>query len=46
MLSDHYSNYWDVNGRLPEDKEKMLADIDHALSIDESRFRLADHRYL
>lgn len=46
VLSDHYSNYWDVNGRLPEDKEKMLADIDHALSIDESRFRLADHRYL
>lgn len=46
VLSDHYSNYWDVNGRLPEDKEKMIADIDYALSIDESRFRLADHRYL
>ncbi|NLB87837.1 MAG: radical SAM protein [Syntrophomonadaceae bacterium] len=46
VLSDHYSNYWDVHGRLPEDKEKMLASIDHALSIDEARFRLADHRYL
>ncbi len=46
VLSDHYSNYWDVNGKLPEDKEKMLKEIDEALSIDESRFRVADHRYL
>lgn len=46
VLSDHYSNYWDVHGRLPEDKEKMLASLDRALSIDESRYQLADHRYL
>ncbi|HZK43477.1 MAG TPA: radical SAM protein [Syntrophomonadaceae bacterium] len=46
VLSDHYSNYWNINGRLPEDKEKMINDIDRALKIDESRFRIADARYM
>jgi hypothetical protein len=27
-------------GKLPEDKERLLGEIDHALSWDESRFRL------
>ncbi len=40
VLSDHVSNYWNVNGSLPEDKDKMLKDIDRALTIDESRFRM------
>lgn len=39
VLSDHVSNYYDVNGVLPQDKEGMLAVIDRALQIDESRFR-------
>lgn len=32
FLSDHISNYIPVYGRLPEDKEKMLAMIEEALS--------------
>jgi radical SAM superfamily enzyme YgiQ (UPF0313 family) len=31
FLSDHVSNYLPIYGRLPEDKEKMLAAIDDAL---------------
>ena len=37
--SDHNSNYWDIYGKLPQDKEAMLQEIDHALEVDESRFR-------
>jgi radical SAM superfamily enzyme YgiQ (UPF0313 family) len=39
LASDHYTNYLDLAGRLPEDKEMLLAEIDHALLWDESRFR-------
>ncbi|MEN6350496.1 MAG: radical SAM protein [Syntrophomonas sp.] len=39
VLSDHINNYWNVQGILPEDKDKMLASIDKALAIKESRFR-------
>jgi len=39
LTSDHYSNYLDLAGRLPEDKERLLVKIDQALSWDESRFR-------
>ena len=39
LTSDHYTNYLDLSGRLPEDKERLLADIARALSWDESRFR-------
>jgi radical SAM superfamily enzyme YgiQ (UPF0313 family) len=39
LFSDHISNYWNVNGKLPGDKEKMIKEIEHALTIDESRFR-------
>ncbi len=39
VLSDHMSNYWNLNGVIPQDRDKMLAEIDRALSIDESRFR-------
>jgi radical SAM superfamily enzyme YgiQ (UPF0313 family) len=39
VLSDHVSNYWDVQGMIPADREDMLASIDHALQIDEKRFR-------
>jgi len=39
ILSDHNSNYWDISGRLPEDREEMLREIDTALGIDEGKFR-------
>jgi len=41
VLSDHIANYWDVSGVIPDDREKMLAGIDKALTYDESRFRPA-----
>ncbi|NPV92957.1 MAG: radical SAM protein [Firmicutes bacterium] len=46
LLSDHISNYANINGRLSRDREAMLALIDKALSIDESRFQVNDPRYL
>lgn len=39
VLSDHYTNYVNLEGRLPEDKEVLLRKLDAALSWDESRFR-------
>ncbi|WP_432666985.1 radical SAM protein [Wukongibacter baidiensis] len=39
LVSDHMSNHWDVSGRLPEDKDHMLSEIDYALSLDISNFR-------
>ncbi|MGI5921561.1 MAG: radical SAM protein [Syntrophomonadaceae bacterium] len=39
LLSDHISNYCNVNGLLPGDKENMLQEIDLALQIPESDFR-------
>ena len=42
VLSDHVSNYWNVHGRLPDDRERMLDDIKTALTIPENRFRPAE----
>lgn len=39
VLSDHVANYWNVQGRLPEDKAKMLSSLDYALTLDKSNFR-------
>ncbi len=39
LTSDHYTNYLNLSGSLPEDKERLLAEIDLALSWNESRFR-------
>ncbi len=39
LLSDHISNHWDINGKLPDDKNEMLAEIDKAVKIDISQFR-------
>ncbi len=39
LLSDHINNYWNVYGMLPQDKDKMLAELDRALAVDESHFR-------
>lgn len=39
LLSDHISNFLDVHGCLPEDRERMLALLDEALGWPASRFR-------
>ncbi len=39
VFSDHYTNYVKVEGRLSEDKDRMLRNLEDALSWDESRFR-------
>lgn len=39
VYSDHYTNYVNVYGRMPEDKERMLRVIDDALEKDEREFR-------
>lgn len=46
FLSDHVSNYWPVNGRIREDRDKMLKDIDYALSLDMSYFRNPEEGFL
>lgn len=42
VVSDHISNYWNITGQLPHDKEAMLAEIDRAVTIPEDHFRPAD----
>jgi biotin synthase-like enzyme len=39
LLSDHISNFVDLNGRIPEDKALMLDGIDEALSLPITAFR-------
>jgi radical SAM superfamily enzyme YgiQ (UPF0313 family) len=39
ILSDHYTNYIDVHGIFPADKEKMLELIDEMIKMEESFFR-------
>jgi radical SAM superfamily enzyme YgiQ (UPF0313 family) len=39
LTSDHYTNYINLAGHLPEDKDRLLSEIDHALALDESQFR-------
>ena len=39
LFSDHGSNYAWVHGRLPEDKQAMLAAIDELMQLPEERFR-------
>ena len=39
IRSDHYTNYVDIHGTLPRDREKMLTAIHRALKMDESSFR-------
>ncbi len=40
LTSDHYTNYINLQGRLPDDKPRLLDEIKSALKQDESRFRL------
>jgi len=39
LVSDHYTNYLNISGRLPNDRPRLLAAVDHALTKDESSFR-------
>ncbi len=39
LASDHYTNYADVHGTMPSDRDKMLATIEDALQMGEEMFR-------
>lgn len=39
LSSDHYSNYTNLNGKLPEDKETLIKEIDLGLQRSENDFR-------
>jgi radical SAM superfamily enzyme YgiQ (UPF0313 family) len=39
LTSDHYSNYLNLSGNLPEDTDKLMGEIDRALNWDPGRFR-------
>ncbi len=39
VSSDHYTNYLNLAGKLPEDKEALLRTLDEALTWEESSFR-------
>jgi len=39
LTSDHYTNYINLEGHLPQDKSKLLDEITSALERDESEFR-------
>ena len=39
LLSDHVSNFLDVQGQIPEDKPAMLAEIDEAMQWPRTAFR-------
>jgi hypothetical protein len=41
LLSDHMSNFVNVHGDLPEDRERLLAQLDEAAAWPLSRFRPA-----
>jgi hypothetical protein len=39
LTSDHYTNYLNLAGKLPEDKARRLEAVNQALNWDPSRFR-------
>ena len=39
VVSDHYTNYLHIEGKLPEDREQMLYEIEQAMEQDERSFR-------
>ena len=39
LASDHYTNYIDVHGRLPESQNQILEQIKAACQLPESQFR-------
>jgi len=38
-ICDHYTNYLDLSGTLPEDKDRLLGEIDRALKWPLNHFR-------
>jgi radical SAM superfamily enzyme YgiQ (UPF0313 family) len=39
LTSDHYTNYLNLSGNLPEDKNRLLGEIERALAWEPDRFR-------
>lgn len=39
QLSDHYTNYLNLSGKLPQDKDRLLEAVNQALTWDPSSFR-------
>lgn len=39
IVSDHVSNYWDITGKLPDEKDLLLKEIRSALKVPEEKFR-------
>ena len=39
ITSDHYTNYVDIHGKMPEDRNRMLSILEKALLKDENSFR-------
>jgi radical SAM superfamily enzyme YgiQ (UPF0313 family) len=39
LTSDHYTNYLNLNGRLPQDRERLRGEIARALALPRSAFR-------
>jgi hypothetical protein len=39
LVSDHYTNYLNRAGNLPQDKDRLMAEIDRALKRPEDSFR-------
>lgn len=39
LVSDHISNYADIRGKIPEDKERIMERIEKCLDLDEDEFR-------
>ncbi|MFH1581012.1 MAG: radical SAM protein [Pseudomonadota bacterium] len=39
LTSDHYTNYLNLSGKLPEDKDRMIEAVNQALTLDSRRFR-------
>jgi radical SAM superfamily enzyme YgiQ (UPF0313 family) len=39
LTSDHYTNYLNLSGRLPDDRKRLLEEIEEALTWDQNSFR-------
>jgi len=39
LTSDHYTNYLNLSGNLPDDRKRLLGEIDRALTWEPDRFR-------
>jgi len=44
VLSDHVSNYWNVEGQMPQDKERILANLEKAFNLDDNFLEASSYR--